>query len=296
MGHLVGWMLSITCMRSRLAIGEGVRLLQRTDSVGTPVSDLRDHHLDEMPRWLLGGTLRIARSPRTSSAALASALTVPHLLGSRGSRFLRDCPHEPSASRTRTPARAAQGRPADRPARRARRDRPQHDRLRVRRPAAGRRLRRAVPRGAPARRRRDPARLHLDPGPARRHRGDRAHPRPRGPHRRRPLPAARAPGHPAGRVAADAGVHRRQAQGAPDHPGHRAGRRGRPPHRSAPFDCEFVAVNHSIPDGLAVAIRTAAGHGPAHRRLQDGPVPPGPAGSPTCAPSPGSARRASTCS
>jgi len=25
------------------------------------------------------------------------------------------------------------------------------------------------------------------------------------------------------------------------------------------FDCEFVAVNHSIPDGLAVAIRTAAG-------------------------------------
>jgi len=26
-----------------------------------------------------------------------------------------------------------------------------------------------------------------------------------------------------------------------------------------PFDCEFIAVNHSIPDGLAVAIRTAAG-------------------------------------
>ncbi|WP_432492494.1 ribonuclease J [Kineococcus auxinigenes] len=26
-----------------------------------------------------------------------------------------------------------------------------------------------------------------------------------------------------------------------------------------PFDCEFVAVNHSIPDGLAVAVRTAAG-------------------------------------
>jgi ribonuclease J len=29
--------------------------------------------------------------------------------------------------------------------------------------------------------------------------------------------------------------------------------------RLGPFDCEFVAVNHSIPDGLAVAIRTAAG-------------------------------------
>jgi ribonuclease J len=29
--------------------------------------------------------------------------------------------------------------------------------------------------------------------------------------------------------------------------------------RLGPFDCEFVAVNHSIPDGLAVAIRTSAG-------------------------------------
>ncbi len=29
--------------------------------------------------------------------------------------------------------------------------------------------------------------------------------------------------------------------------------------RLGPFDCEFVAVNHSIPDGLAVAIRTPAG-------------------------------------
>ncbi|MFW6692046.1 ribonuclease J [Streptomyces sp. MAR4 CNX-425] len=29
--------------------------------------------------------------------------------------------------------------------------------------------------------------------------------------------------------------------------------------RIGPFDCEFVSVNHSIPDGLAVAIRTPAG-------------------------------------
>jgi ribonuclease J len=29
--------------------------------------------------------------------------------------------------------------------------------------------------------------------------------------------------------------------------------------RLGPFDCEFVAVNHSIPDGLAVAVRTDAG-------------------------------------
>src|SRR4051812_27964841 len=26
-----------------------------------------------------------------------------------------------------------------------------------------------------------------------------------------------------------------------------------------PFDCEFIAVNHSIPDALAVAVRTGAG-------------------------------------
>ena len=96
------------------------------------------------------------------------------------------------------------------------------------RPAAGRRLRRALPRGAPARRRRHPPRLHLDPGPARRHRRHRADPRPRGPHRRRAVPAARAPGHPAGRLEADAGVHRGQAQGAPDQADHRRGDRGRP--------------------------------------------------------------------
>ena len=52
-------------------------------------------------------------------------------------------------------------------------------------PAARRRLRRAVPRGPPPRRRPDPARLRLHRGPARRRRGARAHPRPRGPHRRR---------------------------------------------------------------------------------------------------------------
>ncbi|CAB4731695.1 unannotated protein [freshwater metagenome] len=30
-------------------------------------------------------------------------------------------------------------------------------------------------------------------------------------------------------------------------------------HQAGPFDCEFLAVNHSIPDGLAVALRTSAG-------------------------------------
>ena len=90
--------------------------------------------------------------------------------------------------------------------------------------------------------------------------GDRAHPRPRGPHRRRALPAARARGHPLVGSQADAGVHRGEAQGAPDQARRcvevAEGDRAR---ASGPFDCEFLAVNHSIPDGLAVAIRTAAG-------------------------------------
>ncbi len=42
--------------------------------------------------------------------------------------------------------------------------------------------------------------------------------------------------------------------------------------RLAPFDLEFVAVNHSIPDALAVAIRTPAGLVLATGRLQDGPA------------------------
>ena len=63
-------------------------------------------------------------------------------------------------------ARPRAGHPARHPARRSRRDRPQHDRLRDRRQAAHRRLRRAVPRGAPAGRRPDPARLRADPATA----------------------------------------------------------------------------------------------------------------------------------
>ncbi len=39
-----------------------------------------------------------------------------------------------------------------------------------------------------------------------------------------------------------------------------------------PFELEFVAVNHSIPDALAVAIRAGGPAGAAHRRLQDGPA------------------------
>ena len=86
---------------------------------------------------------RAARGPRPRPDLLHRK--DPHLEPPR----TPSCPHRPPG----------QGRPAGHPARRARRGRPQHDRLRVRRPAADRRLRRAVPRGPPPRRRPDPPRL-----------------------------------------------------------------------------------------------------------------------------------------
>ena len=109
-------------------------------------------------------------------------------------------------------------------------------------------------------------------GPARRRRGDRPDPRPRGPHRRGAVPAAREAGHPAGRLAgsrwrcveAKLQEHRIKPYTLDGPEGERE--------RLGPFDCEFVAVNHSIPDALAVAVRTAGGPGAAHRRLQDGPA------------------------
>ena len=75
-----------------------------------------------------------------------------------------------------------------------------------------------------------------------------------------------------------------------------SGQGGRPRQTSyGPFDLEFLAVNHSIPDGLAVAIRTgpAPSCTPATSRWTSSRWT---SGSPTCAASPASARRASTCS
>ena len=115
------------------------------------------------------------------------------------------------------------------------------------------------PEDRPARRRPDPARLRLHQGPARRHRGGRAHPRPRGPHRRGAVPAAREGRHPDRRLAA----HPRPARGEAHRAPHRRRTRSRSPRgaprASARSSCEFFAVNHSIPDALAVAIRTPAG-------------------------------------
>ena len=78
--------------------------------------------------------------------------------------------------------------------------------------------------------------------------------------------------HPARRLQADPGAHRGQAAGAPHHARTPSEVEEGDREQLGPFDCEFVAVNHSIPDALAVAIRTAGGTGPAHRRLQDGPA------------------------
>ena len=168
------------------------------------------------------------------------------------------------------PAARAQ-RPAHRPARRARRDRPEHDGLRVPRPPAHRGLRRAVPRPGPARRGPDPAGLRLPGGPARPGRGGRPHARARGPHRRGPVPAQGAPGHPAGRLQADPGPGAEQAGRAPPRPGHGRGGRGQP---------QLVRpVRLRVPRGQPLDPRRARrGHpdpgrpGAAHRRLQDGPA------------------------
>ena len=158
-----------------------------------------------------------------------------------------------------------------------------------------RRLRRALPRGPPPRRRPDPPGLRLHRGPARRHRGARAHPRPRGPHRRGAVPAAGAPRHPARRLPADPRAARGQAAEhrlTPAHPGRRGGRpRAARPlrarvHRGQPLDPR--RARRRDPHRRRDACCTPATSRWTSSRSTGG--------SPTCAPSPGWARRASTCS
>ena len=67
-----------------------------------------------------------------------------------------------------------------------------------------------------------------------------------------PVPAPGAAGHPAGRLQADPRPDRQQARRAPDHPATvEVAAAGRPP-VVRPVRLEFLAVNHSIPDALAV--------------------------------------------
>ena len=137
------------------------RLLPAIDAV-MGVAQLRSHHRQ--------GSTPAARRPRQPQRP-RPARAARRRRGRRAARRprrlrppLRRNPLEPPPSRALRTGRAAEGGLADHPARRARRGRPQHDRLRVRRPAADRRLRRAVPRGQPPRRRPDPPRLRRRSG------------------------------------------------------------------------------------------------------------------------------------
>ena len=136
-------------------------------------------------------------------------------------------------------------------ARRARRDRPQHDGLRVRRPAADRRLRGAVPRGPPARRRPDPARLRLHPGPARRRRGASCSPTAtRTTSARCPTCCARSRTSRWSARGSRSPWSRPSCASTGSSPYTLEVARGRSASSSARSSCEFVAVNHSIPDAL----------------------------------------------
>ena len=99
---------------------------------------------------------------------------------------------------------------------------------------------------------------------------DRAHPRPRGPHRRAALPAARAGRHPAGRVPADPGADQRQARPAPHQARPAPGARGRT-HRHRPVEPGVLRGQPLHPGRARGGHPYRRPHRAAHRRLQDGP-------------------------
>ena len=137
----------------------------------------------------------------------------------------------------------------------------------------------------------EPIRDRLDDG-----RGAGADPRPRGPHRRDAVPAARARRHPAGRLAAHPGAARLQAARAPAQ-GDRAARR----HRGRPDRASGRSTWSSSRSTTRSPTRSRSRSAPAPARCCTPATSRwtscrSTAGSPTCARSPGSARRASTCS
>ena len=209
---------------------------------------------------------------------------------------------EGSRSRgARAPRAARRGvsspRHAPRPAaRRARRDRQEHDGRRVRRPDRRRRHRADVPDAGPARHRPRPARLRLPARARRRHRGDRAHPRARGPRRRAAVRAARARPHAAHlRRPAHRGDGPLQARRAPLQRRADRGRPGEPELRGRAVlggDGQDGPLDPRLVRGRA---HLRAGHHARHRRLQVRPDPGGRRARRRRAGSPSSAARGCCC-
>ena len=167
------------------------------------------------------------------------------------------CSSPPASDRTGLDSLRGNG--SHRRARRPRRSRQEHDRLRVRRRGDRRGRGARVPaRRAPGRRPR-PARLQLParrPGPR-----DRAHARPRGPRRRAAVRAARDPRRPGARDPPHARPRQVEARRARPDERDRAprDRRNRSPARGGPVPARFVRMAHSIPDNVAVVLETPGG-------------------------------------
>ena len=137
----------------------------------------------------------------------------------------------------------------------------------------------------------------VHPGPARRHRGDRAHPRPRGPHRRGAVPAARSkPDIPLVGSRLTLALVEAKLQEHRIKPVHARGARGADASGSGRSTASSSRSTTRSRTRSRSPIRTAGRHWcctPATSRWTSCRST---AGSPTCGRSPGSATRASTCS
>ena len=167
---------------------------------------------------------------------------------------------------------SARERSSDHPARRPRRGRQEHDRVRARRASSSSSTRvspsRATSISASTSCCPDSRYLRGTP----RQRG-RSHARPRGSRRRAPVPAARGRLRRGDRHAADARPDQVEARRARARSLDQAAR-GRPTasrSQVGPFTLEFVRVAHSIPDCVAVVDRDRRRSRRAHRRLEARP-------------------------
>ena len=138
--------------------------------------------------------------------------------------------------------------------------------------------------------------LRLHPGPARRHRRRSCSPTAtRTTSAPCPYLLREQPDIPLDRLAADARPGRGQAHGAPDQAVHARGDARASASSSGRSTASSSRSTTRSPTRSPSRSAPPAGTRAAHRRLQDGPAAARRPASPTCAPSPGSARRASTC-